>query len=423
MERDDKNGISLFSQTESLLDSDPMEEIFALNLGDFISENLISKDLAEKIGKSENDKKEGLKKQLQELISIYSLKNTLCVLTFDPKEEQAIYTSIANSICQMVEVKNCSIYLSYEFSKNENTENDFILAGSTNEKAIKVFDVDSESIMVESLKTGQIVRKDGIISIPMHSNITIAGVIELELEGSVAKEYINLVQSIADLLGTTMALQKQIDEAEILLDDNNVFTSDLQHIRAELTALIADLCDYQQMFVENLAQSVDTKGHYTVSHSKNTAEVARKICRQLELNEKTTDLIYYAGLLQNIGKISVPEKLFAVNGKLSEEDLAKIKKQSDLGVQLLMNINFLSEVVPYITYKTERFDGKGLPEGLKGQSIPLGSRIIAVADAYCAMTSDRPYRKAMTKEEALKIMKEEIGTRWDGVVIQALENC
>ena len=87
-----------------------------------------------------------------------------------------------------------------------------------------------------------------------------------------------------------------------------------------------------------------------------------------------------------------------------------------------MNINFLSEVVPYITYQKERFDGTGLPEGLKGQSIPFGSRIIAVADAYSAMTSDRPYRKAMDTEKALEIVKSETGTKWDPVVVEALEN-
>ena len=139
------------------------------------------------------------------------------------------------------------------------------------------------------------------------------------------------------------------------------------------------------------------------------------------MNEKTTDLIYYAGLLQNIGKIALPEKMFTSAGKLSPEELKKIQEHSNVGVHLLMNINFLSEVVPYITYQKERYDGSGEPEGLKGQSIPFGSRIIAAADAYCAMTSDRPYRKAMPVEKALEIMKEEAGKKWDPVVVQALE--
>ena len=85
-----------------------------------------------------------------------------------------------------------------------------------------------------------------------------------------------------------------------------------------------------------------------------------------------------------------------------------------------MKINFLSEVVPYICYHKERYDGSGEPEGLARMSIPLGSRIIAVADAYSAMTSDRAFRKAMTKEQALSIINQESGTKWDPVIVSAL---
>jgi len=134
-------------------------------------------------------------------------------------------------------------------------------------------------------------------------------------------------------------------------------------------------------------------------------------------------LIYYAGLLQNIGKIMLPEKIFTTSGKLSDEDFKLMQTQANIGVNLLMNINFLSEVVPYVTYQKERYDGSGTPEGLKGMSIPFGSRIIAVADAYSAMTSDRSYRKAMTKVKALSILKEEAGTKWDPAVINALTKC
>lgn len=125
-------------------------------------------------------------------------------------------------------------------------------------------------------------------------------------------------------------------------------------------------------------------------------------------------------MLQNIGKITLPEKIFANNGKLSADELSKIKNHTNVGVNLLMNINFLSEVVPYITYQTERVDGSGTPEGLKGQSIPLGSRIIAVADAYSAMTSDRPYRMAMDADKALEIITSEVDHKWDKDVVSAL---
>ena len=86
-----------------------------------------------------------------------------------------------------------------------------------------------------------------------------------------------------------------------------------------------------------------------------------------------------------------------------------------------MNINFLSEVVPYIHYHKERWDGQGKPEGLKGFSIPLGSRIIAVADAYCALRTDRAHRKAFSKEDAIKIIREEAGVKWDPMLVDVVE--
>jgi len=407
MKKEEKNnGVSLFSQSEYLIDQDPIEEIFALNLGDFIAENLISEDLARKIGANVKDKKAGLINQLNELTSIYSLQNTLCVLSFNSNEEQAIYTSIAQSIVQMLEVSACHIYL----EKNNELE----LVGTT-----------SSGCGIESAKKAFASKEtvfEDVIAVPMHCNVKSVGAIVLEAEQAVNENYLQLVESMAVLFATSMTLQKTIDETNRLIEDETSQVSDLQHIRAELTALIGDLCDYQQSFVEHLANAVDTKGGYKVSHSKNTASLARQICKQLGLNEKTTDLIYYAGLLQNIGKIALPEEIFSTNGKLSPQDLQKIQQHSNLGVHLLMNINFLSEVVPYITYQKERYDGTGAPEGLKGQSIPFGSRIIAVADAFSAMTSDRPYRKAMPVEKAVEIMNSEAETKWDPVVIQALKS-
>ena len=401
---ENNNGVSLFSQSEYLMDQDPIEEIFALNLGDFIAENLISEDLAKKIGNNVKDKKAGLKKQLKELISIYSLQNTLCVLSFDPNAQQAIYSSIAQSIVQMLEIDGCHIYLE--------KDGELELVGTT-----------SSGTGLESAKnafSSQETVFEDVIAISMHCNVKSVGAIVLETQKPVGEEYLQLVESIAILFATSITLQKNIDETNKLLEDELATVGDLQHIRAELTALIGDLCDYQQSFVENLARAVDIKGGYKVAHSRNTANLAKQICKQIGLNEKTTDLIYYAGLLKNIGKIALPEEIFATNGKLSVDELKKIQGHTNLGVHFLMNINFLSEVVPYITYQQERYDGSGTPEGLKGQSIPFGSRIIAVADAYSAMTSDRPYRKALPANEAIEIMKSKSGTDWDPVVIQAL---
>lgn len=399
-------GVSLFGQSEFLAGEDPIEEMFALNLGDFISESLISEDLAKKISSKAN-KKERLHNQLKELTDIYSSKNTLCVLDFSTNEEQAIYTSIAKSIVQMIEVENCKIYLIKD-------ENNLIMVGNSGENTT------DSIISFEEIMHQDVIENNNITCIPMRSAAMPIGTIEVQSEKKLEEDYLELVISIANLLGTTITLQNEIENTNKLIENPETSEIELKQSRAELTALIGDLCDYQQNFVEALANAVDRKGQYTVSHSRNTAKLARGICKKMGLNEKTTDLIYYAGLLQNIGKITLPEKIFATNGKLSAEELQKIKNHTNVGVNLLMNINFLSEVVPYITYQTERVDGSGTPEGLKGQSIPLGSRIIAVADAYSAMTSDRPYRKAMDSNQAIEILNSEAGKKWDKDVLIAL---
>ena len=230
----------------------------------------------------------------------------------------------------------------------------------------------------------------------------------------------DLIKVTASLFVTSMHLQKMVEQTNDLLCDDNILMAQLRHMRTELTALIADLSDEQQSFVETLAKSVDAKSHHGHEYSTKVAELAKRIADYLQLNEKTKELIYYAGLLQNIGKITLPEELFTKKQKLSAEDWEKLQNHPNVGVSLLMKINFLSEVVPYIHYHKERWDGNGEPEGLVGNSIPLGSRIVAVADAYCALTSERPYRAALPKDEAINILKDEAGTKWDPIIVDAL---
>lgn len=442
-------GASLFSRTLDIMENDPLEEIFALNMGDFVSEFLISEELAGKISKSAKGKTEKLKSQLRELVSIYSLDNTLCVLGFDSKDEYVVYNSIAKTLTQILDVDACHIYLTEEFTRGLNFDDKFLgLAGSSIDFDEDIYakklgySKDDKSIVVKAFNTLEKVQiKDisqidnfipkyelrefdvkSLAVVPMHNNAYVVGVIVIEnyKEKTIKRPYMNLLETIARLFGTSMHLQKTIEQAEELIADETVVPEELQHMRAELTALIGDLGSHQQSFVERLAKAVDEKGQYKVAHSQRTAELSRKLCRQIGLNEKTTDLVYYAGLLQNIGKITLPESLFTNKGKLSKEEWEKLQNHPNVGVNLLMNINFLSEVIPYIHYHRERWDGRGEPEGLKGNSIPFGSRIIAVADAYTAMTSDRSYREAMLSYEALEVMKSEAGTKWDPDVVNAL---
>lgn len=442
-------GASMFSRSENLFDADPMQEIFELNLGDFMVEHLISEELAQKIGDKAHNKLDNLKKQLKELTTIYSIDKTLSILGFNEKKEHIIYNSIAKTAKQMMSIDNCHIFLSNDNCHKKGNENTIHLVGTSIDnisqsqiEKIK-FEISDNAIVPtcfklrkaieltkqEDIKKFEItegLQEENInyqLAIPMYNNLENVGVILVEKTNNepIGQSYEELLNVTASLFATSMVLKKLTEETNELINEEHVSISNLQQLRAELTGVIGDLGEQQQLFVEALAVAVDNKTKYKNSHSKETAELSKKICEYLNLNEKTKDLIYYAGLLQNIGKITLPNEIFNKKETLSKEDWKKLENHPNIGVSLLMNINFLSEVVPYIHYHKERWDGKGRPEGLKAHSIPLGSRIIAVADAYCALRNERAYRKAFSKEEAIKIIKEEAETKWDPMIVDILD--
>lgn len=448
-EKKENKNVSVFARSEISLESDPLEEIFALNLGDFISEHLISDELVQKISKSNVDKLESLKNQLKELISIYSIDNTLKILGFSSKEDYIIYNAIAKTIKQMLEIDACHVFLSKDNAMGLNTtKNDLLLVGSSlhfnddiyeseigytyndksyvskafnNKKIIEVKNCKEDNEFRPILLLGED-KVNYYLAVPMYNNMEKVGVIVVEnyKEKTLSNEFIDLLNVTARLFATSMSLEKLTEETNNLINQEDVSVMQLQNKRAELTALIGDLSSEQQWFVEDLAKAVDAKSNFKNNYSHVVAELAKELSTAIGLNEKTKDLIYYAALLRNIGKITLPEELFNKKEKLSKEDWEQLQNHPNVGVSILMSINFLSEVVPYINYHKERWDGTGEPEGLKGMSIPFGSRIIAVADAYSAMTTDRTYREAMSTDKAIEIIKSESGTKWDPAIVDVL---
>lgn len=443
-----EESVSLFSQSEEFMDSDPLEEIFALNLGDFLSEALISEDFAQKISQKETEKGEGLKKQLSELISIYSKDKALTILGFNSKEDYIIYSSIAKTIKEMAAVDACHIYLTKENAGGfTDSEHELILVGTSveiegdlysknigycrNDKSVAAraystqqiielgeYDIKPEDVPIKELGEN---KSEYCLAIPMKNAFECVGVIVIQnySDKPLDDEFAKLCEITAKLFATSMAFQKASEEAEALIADDEAQVPDLQHLRAEITALIGDLGDEQQAFVENLAKAVDARSHFKANYSRSVAELSSEICTALKLNEKTKDLVYYATLLRNIGKITLPVEIFNKKGELTKDEWAKLYNHPNIGVNLLMSINFMAEVIPYIHYHKELWNGTGR-EGLAGQSIPLGSRIIAVADAYCALTAERTYRHAMPVEKALEIMKKEAAEKWDPMLVDTL---
>ncbi len=165
------------------------------------------------------------------------------------------------------------------------------------------------------------------------------------------------------------------------------------------------------------AKTIEVKDHYTGEHVERTVHYAIEIARALNMSKDEIERIRQAAMLHDLGKIGISEKILLKRAKLTPKEFEIIKTHPQLGVDIIRPIQFLHAIIPLILYHHERWDGKGYPSGLREEDIPLGARIIAVADVYQALISDRPYRKAFPKSEVIKIMKEGAGTQFDPQII------
>ncbi len=173
--------------------------------------------------------------------------------------------------------------------------------------------------------------------------------------------------------------------------------------------------------IRTLGNTLEAKDRYTHGHSERVARFSTGIARTLGFDTARLENVRVAAELHDIGKIAIPEAIIGKSGKLTPEELEAIKKHPELGVAILEPIRFLKPVAPFILYHHERYGGGGYPEGLKGTAIPLEARIIGLADAFDAMTSQRPYNKPLTRLEALERCRQGVGTAFDPDCVEALE--
>lgn len=169
--------------------------------------------------------------------------------------------------------------------------------------------------------------------------------------------------------------------------------------------------------LEALGVVVETRDFYTADHSRDVRNYAVTIATKMGLSPEEIDAISYASFLHDLGKIGIEERILDKPGKLTAEEFEKISAHSKIGADIVGQIKILKHLAPLILHLHERYDGKGYPDGLKGKNIPLGSRILMVADAFSAMTCDRPYRKALSKEEAIIELKRNSKTQFDPEVV------
>ncbi|MFA5160687.1 MAG: HD domain-containing phosphohydrolase [Elusimicrobiales bacterium] len=243
-------------------------------------------------------------------------------------------------------------------------------------------------------------QKEPIVSLPIRTRNKVFGVMNLHLPPGPLPDGDCRIRLLCVLAGKTAASLENMH-----LNDS------LQNFYIEM--------------VETLARVIDAKDSYTHDHAGRARRKARRIAQELRLAPSAIRHVEYAALLHDIGKIGVSEVVLRKPGKLTAAEFDEIRRHPVIGWQILSPVTFLSQVSQMVLYHQEHFDGRGYPEGLAGKAIPLGARIVSAIDAWDAMVSDRPYRRAMSREDAVKEMRRCSGAQFDPDVVKTflhLEN-
>ncbi len=173
--------------------------------------------------------------------------------------------------------------------------------------------------------------------------------------------------------------------------------------------------------MESLSATVDARDAYTAGHSRRVQQLALAIGRELGLSQAELDLLGHAALFHDIGKLAVPDAILLKPAVLTDDEWSLMQRHSDEGARIIDRLGFLNDAVPAIRHHHERFDGTGYPDGLKGEEIPLGARIIHVADALDSMLTTRIYRAARPAMEAMDELKRAAGSQFCPRCVDALE--
>lgn len=171
--------------------------------------------------------------------------------------------------------------------------------------------------------------------------------------------------------------------------------------------------------IEVLATAIDAKDPYTQGHSRRVTQYSVAIAEEMNLTTKEIENIRYAGLLHDVGKIGIKDSIIRKPGRLTDEEYAIIKMHPAIGAKILRPVDFLADKIPGVLHHHEYFDGRGYPDHLTGQTIPLAGRIICVADAFDAMTTNRPYRKGLSVNTAVGELKKFSGKQFDPECVEA----
>jgi putative two-component system response regulator len=212
-----------------------------------------------------------------------------------------------------------------------------------------------------------------------------------------------------------LRVQRALDRRKLMLE-NKEYRIDLEKKVRQQTEKIRDSFFNS---LKSLVLALEAKDKYTSGHSQRVADIAVKIARKLDMTPEDIERLRFASLVHDIGKIGIKESVINKEGNLTDEEYAYISTHTVIGENILTPVIEDKEILKMVKHHHERYDGRGYPDGLVGQQIPLGARIVAVADMFDAMTSDRPYRKSVSRKIAIEELKRQTLSQFDPQVVDA----
>ncbi|HAV43221.1 TPA: HD-GYP domain-containing protein [bacterium] len=244
---------------------------------------------------------------------------------------------------------------------------------------------------------------------------------DLLMDSAIAKPYICVPLKAADeVIGLVLAIAKQDKQTFSSRDLKLLLSAAIQTaIVIKNAQLVSDLKWLFITTVKAISSAIEAKDPYTHGHSTRVTLYSLVIADQLGLSREIKENIRLAGILHDVGKIGIPVEILNKPSGLSKEEYDEIKKHPDAGSKIVEGIEHLVKIVPGIRHHHERYDGQGYPDHLQKENIPLLGRILAVADAFDAITSDRPYRRAECTEVALDELRKHAGTQFDPEIVDA----
>jgi len=220
--------------------------------------------------------------------------------------------------------------------------------------------------------------------------------------------YIIIHKAMAELREKTNELEQHNEE--------------LNQVNEALVQSNQEIQILQQDIIESLVKLLEIHDQYTNGHSENVAFLSQKIAEEMALSEGDIQQVYWTGILHDIGKILIPSTILNKKGRLTDEEYELIKKHSFWGAQTLLQSKKLKGIAKCVLHHHERWDGRGYPDGLKGDEIPIISQIISLVDSWDAMTSNRPYREAMSEKDAIEEIKRNRGLQFAPRVVDVFLN-